>query len=132
MVDDDVTAGFQPHFWTQAFVNFLLNAELFEDRGFLGVELHTAHELRLEAAHEVNDFGVLLFGIDPDGAEIGRDVVAKDAFDQVQIAVQDRGSLALFGAGFNFGPGAGEEFHVGADFIGSGAGSSGAHDETAA
>src|ERR1700733_1959897 len=46
--------------------------------------------------------------------------------------MQDRRSLALLGACFNFRPRSGEEFHVGADFFGSGAGSGGAHDESAA
>ena len=35
VVDDDVAAGFQPDFRAQAFVDFLLDAELLEDRAFL-------------------------------------------------------------------------------------------------
>ena len=35
VVDDDVAAGFQPDLGAQALVNFLLNAELFEDRRVL-------------------------------------------------------------------------------------------------
>ena len=42
------------------------------------------------------------------------------------------GSFALVGAGFDFRPGVGEEFDVGANFIGSGGGRGGAYDEAAA
>ena len=61
VVDDDVAAGFQPDFRAQAFVDFLLDAEFFEDRRFLGVELHAIHERGLEAAHEFDDLREFLF-----------------------------------------------------------------------
>ena len=93
MVDDDVAAGFEPHFRAQAFVDFLLDAELFEDRRFLGVELHAADQLRLKAAHEVDDLGEFLFGVHPDGAEVRRDVIAQNALDEIQIAMEQRREL---------------------------------------
>ena len=71
---------------------------------FFGVELHAADELRLEAAHELDDLGEFLFGVDPDGAVVGRDVIAQDALDEIQVAMQKRGRLALFGARFDFRP----------------------------
>jgi len=42
MVDDDVAAGFEPHLCTQGLVEFVLNAELFKNRLFLGVKFHAA------------------------------------------------------------------------------------------
>src|SRR5256884_6940025 len=55
VIDDDVAAGFQPHFGAKSFVEFVLDAELFEDGRFLGVELDLADQLRLEAIHEIDD-----------------------------------------------------------------------------
>ena len=132
VVDYDVAAGFEPDLRAQALVDFLLDAELLEDRRGLGVKLHAIHELRLEAAHEVHDFGVFLFGVHPDRAEIRRDEIAQDAFDQIQVAVQQRRGFALFRARFDFGPGARQEFDVRADFVGSCAARGRAHDEAAA
>src|SRR5579859_551943 len=83
VVDDDVTAGLEPDFGAERFVELVLNAELFEDGLFFGVELDAAGELRLEAADEFDDLAVLLFAIDPDGGEIVADVIAKDAFDEI-------------------------------------------------
>src|ERR1700691_3046523 len=70
VIDHNVAAGLQPNFRAQALVNFLLDAELFEYWSFLSVKLHEPHQLRLEAAHEVHYFGVFLFGVHPDRAEI--------------------------------------------------------------
>src|SRR5271156_5293142 len=95
VIDHDVAAGLQPNFRAQALVNFLLDAELFEYWSFLGVQLHAAHQLRLEAAHEIHHLGVLLFSIHPDRAEIRRDVIAQNAFHQIQIAMQQGRRLAL-------------------------------------
>src|SRR5580704_11462584 len=70
MVDDDVAAGLQPDLRAQGFVELVLDAELFEDWGFLGVELDAVDEFGLKAAYELDDLAVLLFVVDPDGAEI--------------------------------------------------------------
>ncbi len=83
MVDDDVAAGFEPNFGAQCFVELVLDAELLEDRRFLAVELHAIYELRLKAADEFNHFAVFLFAVNPDGAEIIADIVAKDAFNKI-------------------------------------------------
>ena len=122
VVDDDVAAGFQPHLRAQALVDFLLDAEFFEDRRFLGVELHAVHERGLEAAHEVDDLRELLFRVDPDGAEIRSHVIAEDALDEIQVAMQERRRFALLGARLDFRPRARQEFDVGAYFFGGGAG----------
>src|ERR1700686_4202350 len=131
VVDDDVAAGLQPHFGAQGFVEFVLNAELFEDGRFLGVQLDAADQLGLEAADEFNDLAEFFFAIDPDGGEIVADVIAQDAFDEIQIAMEQRRSFALLAALLDFVPGGAEEFDVGANFFVGGATSRGAHDEAA-
>ena len=72
VVDDDVAAGLEPDFGAQGLVEFLLDAELLEDRRFLGVELDPVDQLRLEAADEFDDLAVFLFVVDPDGGESRR------------------------------------------------------------
>ena len=42
MVDDDVSAGLQPYFGAQRLVQFMLDAELLEDRLLLGIQLDLA------------------------------------------------------------------------------------------
>jgi len=59
VVDDDVAAGLEPGLWRATLVELVLDAELFEDRRFLGVQLHPCYELGLEAADELNDLAVL-------------------------------------------------------------------------
>ena len=88
VVDDDVAAGLEPHFGAQRFVEFVLDAELFEDGRFLGVELDAADQLGLEAADEFDDLAVFLFAVNPDGGEIIADVIAQDAFHEIQIAME--------------------------------------------
>src|SRR6202166_4963022 len=129
VVDDDVAAGLEPHFGAQSFVEFVLDAELFKDGRFLGVQLDAADQLGLEAADEFDDLAEFFFAVDPDGCEIVADVIAQDAFDEIQIAMEERGSFALLAALLDFVPGGAEEFDVGANFFAVGAASRGAHDE---
>src|SRR6202162_2889569 len=131
VVDDDVPAGLEPHFGAQSFVEFVLDAELFEDRRFLGVQLDAADQLGLEAADELDDLAEFFFAVDPDGGEIVADVIAQDAFNEIQIAMEERGSFALLAAFLDFVPGSAEEFDVGANFFVGGAACRGAHDEAA-
>src|ERR1700686_4746074 len=131
VVDDDVAAGLEPHFGAQGFVEFVLNAELFEDGRFLGVQLDAADQLGLEAADEFDDLAEFFFAIDPDGGEIVADVIAQDAFHEIQIAMEERGSFALLATLLDFVPGSAEEFDVGANFFVGGAASRGAYDEAA-
>ncbi len=88
VIDDDVAAGLEPHFGAQGFVEFMLDAELFEDGGFLGVELDAADQLGLEATDEFDDLAVFLFAVNPNGGEIIADVIAQDAFDEIEIAME--------------------------------------------
>ena len=90
VVDDDVAAGLEPHLGAQRLVEFLLDAELLEDRRGLGVELDAADQLGLEAADELDDLAELLFVVDPDGGVVVADVVAQDALDEIEIAMQQR------------------------------------------
>src|SRR6202011_4475754 len=127
----DVAAGLEPHFGAQGFVEFVLDAELFEDGRFLGVQLDAADQLGLKTADEFDDLAEFFFAVDPDGGEIVANVIAQDAFDEIQIAMEKRGSFALLAALLDFVPGSAEEFYVSANFfIGSAAGR-GAYDEAA-
>ena len=131
VVDDDVAAGLEPHFGAQGFVEFVLDAELFEDGRFLGVQLDAADQLGLKTADEFDDLAEFFFAVDPDGGEIVANVITQDAFDEIQISMEKRGSFALLAALLDFVPGSAEEFYVGANFfIGSAAGR-GAYDEAA-
>src|SRR6267378_3733865 len=131
VIDNDVAAGFEPHFRAQRFVELVLDAELLEDRRFLAVQLDAIDELGLEAADEFDDLPVFLFAIDPDGGEIVADVIAKDALDEIQVAVQKRGRFALLAALLDFVPGLAEEFDVGANFFVGGSAGRGSNDEAA-
>ena len=62
----------------------------------------------------------------------GAHVIAQDAFDEIQIAMQQRRGFALLGARLDFLPRARQEFDVGANFVGGGASGGGANDESAA
>ena len=65
LVDDDGAAGLEPDLGAQRLVDLLGDAELFEERSLLGVELDAADERRLEALQEAQDALVLGFGVDP-------------------------------------------------------------------
>src|SRR5438094_9125331 len=109
MVDDDVAAGFEPNLGSQRFVEFVLDAELFKNRLLLRVEFHAADELRLEAADEFRDLGEFFFVVDPDRGEIVADVIAQNAFNEIQITMQNRRRLALVAPVFDLIPGLAEK-----------------------
>src|SRR5216684_3639352 len=129
VVDDDVAAGLEPDFRAQSFVQFVLDAELLEDRRFLAVQFDAIDELGLEAADEFDDLAVFLFAVDPDGREIVADVIAKDALDEIQVAVEKRGRFALLAALLDFVPGLAEELDVRANFFIGSAARRGSNDE---
>src|SRR5207245_259719 len=131
VVDDDVAAGLEPDLGAESFVQLVLDAEFFEDRGFLGVELDAADELGLEAADELDDLAVLLFAVNPDGGEIVADVIAEHALDEIKVAMQERGGFAVLALLLDFIPGPAQEFDVGANFLVGGAAGGGANDKAA-
>src|SRR4029077_16600648 len=124
-------AGLEPNFSAQRFVQLVLDAELLEDRGLLGVQLHSADQLGLEAAHKFDPFAVFLFAINPDRREIIADVVAQNALDQIQVAMQKRRRLALLAALLDFVPGSAQELDVRANFAVRGSPRRGSYDEAA-
>src|SRR2546422_7997285 len=130
VVDDDVAAGFQPHFRAQGLVQLLLDAELLEDGRVFGVELDAADHLGLEVSDKFNDLAVLLFVVNPDGGVIVAEVVTENAFDQIEVAMEQGRRAALLGLGANLIPGAAEEFDVRADFVIAGIGGGGSNDES--
>src|SRR6266851_1467205 len=131
VVDDDVAAGLEPDLGAESFVELVLDAELFEDRGFLGVELDAADELGLEAADELDDLAILLFAVNPDGGEIVANVIAEHTLNEIEVTMEKRGGLALFALLLDFVPRFAEEFDIGANFLVGGAAGGGANDEAA-
>src|SRR5258708_10881796 len=109
----------------------MLDAELFEDRRFLGVELDLVDELGLEAADELDDLAVLFLVVDPDSSEVVADVIAEDALDGIKVAMEQRGSFALLAALLDFVPGLAEELDVRANFVVGSAAGRGSNDEAA-
>src|SRR5579883_265641 len=91
--------------------------ELFEDRLLLGVELHLADQLRLEPAHKLHYLAVFLFAVDPDAGEVVAHIIAKNPLHQVQVAVQQRRSLAFVIFLLDLVPGLPQELDVRPDFL---------------
>ncbi len=131
VVDDDVAAGLQPDFGAQRLVQLVLDAKLLEDRRLLGVQLDATDQLGLEATHKLHDLAVFLFAVYPDGGEIVADVIAQNALDEIQVAMQKRGRLALLAALLDFVPGLAEELNVRADLFIRSPARRGSHDEAA-
>src|SRR5258708_3111247 len=129
--DEDVAAGVEADVGAQGFGELVLDAEFLEDRRFLSVELDLVDELGLEAADELDDFAVLLLIVNPYAGEIVADVIAENALDEVEVAVEQRGSFALFAAFLDFVPGLAEELDVGANLVVGGSARGGADDEAA-
>src|SRR5262245_19519679 len=131
VVDDDIAAGLEPDLGAERFIELVLDAELLEDRLVFRVQLDAVDQLRLEAADEFADLAVLLLVVNPDRGEVVADVIAEDAFDEIEVVVKNSGRLALVILFLDVGPGLAEEFDVGADFLVGGGACGGPNDEAA-
>src|SRR6185295_1844778 len=121
----------QPDFRLQRLVDLLRQAKLLVQRNLFGVELYSAHQCGLKAVGEAQNALVLLFVVHPDGREVGCDLVAQDAFDHVQIVIDQGRRLAVFGPGLDLFPQAFEEADVSPKFLFIGALGRGPNDESA-
>jgi hypothetical protein len=96
LVDDDGSAALEPDLGAESLGDFVLNAEVLEERRLLGVELDAAHQGGREAVEEADDALVVGFRIDPDVGEVAADLVAQDALDQPES--RDRSGRATLKA----------------------------------
>ena len=117
LIDHDIAAALQPHFRLQRLVDLLRQAKLLVQRNLFGVELYSPHQCGLKAVGEAQNSLVLLFVVHPDGREVGCDLVAQDAFDHVQIVIDQGRRLAVFGARLDLFPQAFEEADVSPKFL---------------
>src|ERR1039457_6435027 len=131
LVDDDGTAGLEPHLGAQRLVDLLGNAELLEQRRVFQVELDPPDKRRLEALQETQDALVLSLGVDPDGGEVVGDLIAQDALDKVQVVVDQGRRLGRVGAGLDVRPQVQQEAEIAAQFLLAGALGGGADDKAA-
>jgi hypothetical protein len=90
LVDDNGAAALEPDLRPQRLVNLFGDAELLEERSLLGVELDAADERRLKALQEAQNALVVGLGIDPDGGEVVRHLVAQHALDEVEVVIDQR------------------------------------------
>ena len=71
------------------------------------------------------------FGVDPDGGEVGGNLVAQHALDHVQVVIDQRRAFAVVGAGLDLGPQTFQEANIGAQLFFGCALRGGADDESA-
>src|SRR5262249_8555102 len=112
-------------------IEFVLDAELLEDRLFLRVQLDAVGKPRLEPTYELQHLAVLLLVVDPDSGEVVADVIAQYALHQVQIAVQKRRSLAVLEFLLDLVPGLAQKVDVRSNLFIRGAAGGGAHNKAA-
>src|ERR1035437_1086912 len=131
LIDDDGAAALEPDLGAEGLGDFVLDAEVLEERNLFGVELDAADQGRREAVEEADDALVVGFRIDPDRGEVGADLVAQDALDEREIVIDEGRRLGVVGALLDLAPQMEEEAQVGAEvFFGCALGC-GADDETA-
>ena len=131
LVNDDVAAGFEPDFRLQCLVDLILNAELLEERGFLGIELHALDQRGLKAVDETQNAFVLRLAIHPDVGEAFGNLVAQDALDQIEVVINQSAALAGIGTLADLAPQVQQKTDVGTEIFFAGAGRGGADDEAA-
>src|SRR5207253_7993877 len=94
------------------------------------VKLDPPNYCWLEAVCKAQNALVFLFGINPNGGKIGRDLIAQNALDYVQVVINQRGRLAVFRARADLVPQSFQEADVGAELVLCGALSGGTHNES--
>src|SRR4029077_8462050 len=94
----------QPHLRLKRLVDLVSDVELLKQRRVFAVKLYPLDQRGLEAADEAQNALVFLLSIGPDGGKTSADLVAKNALHQVQIVVDQRGRLAVFGASLDLIP----------------------------
>ncbi len=117
LVDDDGAAALEPDLGAQGLGDFVLNAKLLKEWSLLGVELDAAHQRGREVVEKAHDAFVVGFRIDPDGGEVGADLIAQDALDQREIVIDERGRLGVVGALLDVGPKMQKEAQVSAQIL---------------
>src|SRR5271157_4556416 len=130
LVDDDGSAALQPHLRLQGAVDFVLNAELLEQRRVFRVQLDPPDHRRLESVGEAQDALVFIFGVHPDLREVGIDLVAQHPFHQIQVMIDQGWRFAVFGAVLDLGPQVLEKADVGAKVLFLDVRRGSAHDES--
>ncbi len=130
VVDDNMTARLQPHLGAQGAVDFLLHAHLFEEGRLFGVELDAPDQFRLKVADKLHRLGVFLFIVDPDGLVVGGELVAQDAFDHVEVAVEQGRRRMRLGVRAHVAPELGQVVHVAAEALLAAPGGGRAHHES--
>src|SRR5258706_206678 len=131
LVDDDVSPALEPDFRLPRLVDFLVQPELIVERRLLRVELDSVDQPRLEAIREAHDTLVFLFGVDPDGGEVGAHLIAEYTLHYIQIVIDQRRSLATIGARLDFVPEIFKKTDIGSQFLVRRTSRCSAHDETA-
>src|SRR5207249_4837071 len=87
LIDHDVTAGFQPDFRTKGLVDLEIESVLLKNGRVLEVQFDAIHQSRLKLVHEIQHRGELGFVIEPDGPEVGRELIAQHSLNEVEIAM---------------------------------------------
>src|SRR6185437_309042 len=131
LVEHDVAAALQPDLALERIVDLLLDAEVLEHGFVAGVKADARGQGRHEIVHELDDALVLLVGVHVDLVEVGRELVAQGALDQVEVVVQQRGRAHFLELLAQIVPLIGEQTDVGEQLLVGGAGAGGAHDEAA-
>ena len=95
LIDDEITARFQPDARLERLVDLFLHAVLIEDRLFARVKLDAIDHPRLHAIDELDGAEIFLFAVDADRREIIRELIAKKTLNEIEILVNHRGRLLL-------------------------------------
>src|SRR4051794_13964477 len=117
LIDYDVAARFQPHFWTKRLFDLGGDAERFEDRGGTSVHLDAANQCRLEPLHEMDRAFIHILVVDPDRFIHIAQLIAKDALYDLQIMMEEQWSGLFLRLLPDVEPEIIEESHVRGDFF---------------